>query len=61
MLQPLFLTRSLNVEDMKSRAPGDLSLPITMLPNSLADLPVPLSIVPASTRFNYVINGRPFG
>jgi hypothetical protein len=37
---------------MKSQVPGDPALPISMLLKSLADLPVPLSIVPAYTLFN---------
>jgi hypothetical protein len=37
---------------MKSQAPGDLALPISMFLKSLADLPVPLSIVRAYTLFN---------
>ena len=44
---------------MKSQVAGDLALPISMYLKSLADLPVPLSIVPAYTLFNYFIKWRP--
>jgi hypothetical protein len=44
---------------MKSQVPGDLALLKTVLLNSLSDLPVPLSIVPANTLFRKFIKWRP--